>query len=169
MKKTALIFLFLFVLFLGSAYGLSIGVSPEEITFDKSNVERQVILFNPNEVNVSFNISIEYQDDKFIIQRKGEINANDLLKLRIRYNSTYFNDLETKMDIKYSVNDSSAIGIMPAASVNIIVYGEEGVLTMKDKTQEKPSVSASKDNIKNISTIIAIIIVIAIFIYLMLR
>lgn len=169
MRKTAFLIIFLFILFLESAYGLSIGVSPEEIKFDKSNIERQVILFNPNDVAVTFNISIQDSDEKFSLIKKGEIGENDLVKLRIMYNSTYFKDIETNMEVKYSVKDSGDnIGIMPAASVKIIVYGEEGILMIKEKKEEIPT-GSSKDNIKNISTIIAIIIVIAIFIYLMAR
>lgn len=174
MRRSMIIFFFILILFLESAYGLSIGVSPEEIRFSKSNLERQIVLFNPNDVDIDYNLAFEKSNGLFMLEKNGTIRSNGMKKLIIRYNSTYIKDLDTKLDVKYSFKgNETSIGLLPTASIKVVVDGDNSLLLLKDKTgtslEDAKSKIFSKENAKDISTMIAIILVIAIFIYLMIK
>lgn len=108
-------FIFLIILNVNNVLSISLGVSPNILKFNLSNEstiqEREVVLFNPNNYSLKFNIN-SCNESIFDYLKSGVIGNNSYKVLLIRHNGSFVNISKCFLEISFlSENYKTALSV----------------------------------------------------------
>jgi len=121
MRPKLFLYLFLLCILTITANSQSIGISPTILHFSPSVTRQQLVLFNENPFDVSYDIVIDENSDMFTFQESGLLNAGKSSPIIITLVGNPVSNFDTLIKVSYHLSDESPMSIMPQASSKIIV------------------------------------------------
>jgi len=120
MKQYLYIFFFLF--FVSSVSALGLGVSPNVLVFNSSLEHKQLFLFNPNDVSLSYSLKTTTPEVLSFDRLTGSIEPGEYVQINVLFTDVFLNtSLESFILVEATSDlENSSLGIFPGVGVKVL-------------------------------------------------